>query len=191
MTNDLICPHCERSRLQISTFDEVMKFRGEELLVSGLQGYKCLDCGEWVISPAQIRSNHAIYAEKKAEAANLARARVGMLDGNEIRAVREQLCLTQLQMARALGCAPMTFSKYERGEVMQSAAVDVLLRMIRAVPGAAHFIRARAGIEEQWTTIVTSVADEVLATNVVRLDSRSLKHEAMPAWESSLQQRRS
>lgn len=190
MTNELVCPHCERGKLQVTTLDEVMQFRGAELLVPGLEGFKCLSCGEITISPAQIRANHAIYVEKKAEAANLARLQVGMLSGDEIRQLREQLGLSQVSIARALGCAPMTFSKYERGEVMQSAAVDVLLQMIRAVPAAASYICARAGVKspERWKTVVVKADEQVHQVaapgSVVVLGSRRSRSEPMPSWET-------
>lgn len=179
MSNDFLCQHCEHDRLQVTSFDEVIQFRGEEILVPGLQGFKCLECGEFTLSPAQIRANQAIYAEKKAEAANRARSRVGMLAGNEIRQLREEIGLTQVQFARALGCAPMTFSKYERGEVIQSAAVDVLLQMIQALPGATAFIRERAGMPESvtWAPVKEVTAPQCAATaerfiGVTYLDSK-------------------
>lgn len=149
----LLCPNCEVGALSPATFDEVMEYRGMQVFVPGLRGHRCANCGEYTIFADDIRANQAIFQVKKAEVANSIRTRCGMLDGNAIRTLRTDLGLTQVQFARALGCPGTAISKYERGEVLQSAAVDRFLRMIRDVPQAAEYIRQIAFVNHdcQWT----------------------------------------
>ena len=53
---------------------------------------------------------------------------------DEIRHVRTHLRLTQGQAARLVGGGVNAFSRYERGETMQSRATDKLLRLLDKNP---------------------------------------------------------
>lgn len=55
----------------------------------------------------------------------------GLLTGEEITALRKQYNLTQAQAANLFGGGPVAFSKYENDDVMQSEAMDTLLRLVR------------------------------------------------------------
>ena len=55
----------------------------------------------------------------------------GLLTGEEITALRKQYKMTQGQAAKLFGGGPVAFTKYENDDVMQSEAMDTLLRLVR------------------------------------------------------------
>lgn len=69
------------------------------------------------------------------------RKRAGLLSADEIRALRDQLGLTQVDLAHLLGLGPNTLSRWESGQYAQQAALDLLLRMIRDLPGSVQYLR--------------------------------------------------
>jgi HTH-type transcriptional regulator/antitoxin MqsA len=71
------------------------------------------------------------------------------LTGEEVRALRVQLDLTQAEAARVFGGGQVAFSKYENDDVVQSEAMDKLLRVAAEVPGALRYLRMRAADTEE------------------------------------------
>ncbi len=124
---DLTCPMCERGTLTPVAYSETFQHHGSELYVSGLEGYECECCGADPIFDDQIRRNHTriLDARRRAD---------GLLTGEEIRALRDRLGLTQKEASELFGGGANAFSKYERGEVAQSAAMDRLLRLVARYP---------------------------------------------------------
>ena len=61
----------------------------------------------------------------------------------EIRAIREQLGLSQVEAGELLGGGPRAFTKYERGTVKPSASIIKLLRLYEADPALAATLRGR------------------------------------------------
>ncbi len=58
------------------------------------------------------------------------------LSGDDIRAIRQDLGLTQVEAGELIGGGPRAFTKYEAGTVKPSAAIGRLLRILEADPGA-------------------------------------------------------
>ena len=58
-------------------------------------------------------------------------------------AIRKRLGLTQAQAARLMGGGDNAFSKYERGEVTQSAAMNSVLLLLDAFPDGLEVLRVR------------------------------------------------
>jgi HTH-type transcriptional regulator/antitoxin MqsA len=54
----------------------------------------------------------------------------GLLVGREIAALRKHFGLTQTQASRLFGGGPAAFSKYENDDLIQSEAMDSLLRLV-------------------------------------------------------------
>jgi len=92
-----------------------------------LEGYCCDTCGADPIFRDQIKRNHLKIADAK-------RVADGLLVGEEIRRIRMRLKLTQREAAEVFGGGANAFSKYERGDVVQSVAMDRLLRLIDRAP---------------------------------------------------------
>ena len=78
------------------------------------------------------------------QALEIYRKRYGLLSAGEIRATRERFDLTQAAMARLLRLGNNTISRWEAGRNAQTAVMDLLLRMIRDVPGTLDYLRKHA-----------------------------------------------
>jgi putative zinc finger/helix-turn-helix YgiT family protein len=72
------------------------------------------------------------------------RKKHGLLSAEEIRALRERLDLTQADLARLLRLGANTVSRWESGRNVQTAAMDILLRIVRDLPGSVEYLRSHA-----------------------------------------------
>jgi putative zinc finger/helix-turn-helix YgiT family protein len=72
------------------------------------------------------------------------RKRHKLLSADELRAIREHFGLTQAELARLLRLGANTVSRWESGRNVQTGAMDVLLRLIRDVPGSIDYLREHA-----------------------------------------------
>ncbi len=122
-----ICPICDTGALSPVTFDDFFDFNGDKILVEGLEGSLCDTCGADPILRNQILRNQRVIADAK-------RKKLGYLSGIEILRIRNKYGLTQKEASELFGGGTNSFSKYERGEVVQSAAADVLLRLVDIHP---------------------------------------------------------
>lgn len=153
-----LCPLCETGSLKEIHVDEVLMYQGEDLHVAGIAMSQCDACGEQLAQPHQIRANERVFADAK-------RTRDGLLRSQEIVDLRSSLGLTQQQASLMFGGGPNAFSKYERGEVLQSRPMDLLLRTAGKLDVAADFLAMRAGIDlsnKEWET-QTEAVDQRLA----------------------------
>ncbi len=124
---NMICPMCDQGVLREITFTGDYAFNGGRIVVSGLKGCFCDLCKSDPILSEQITENQVLIADAK-------RREMGLLQSKEIRAIRLGLGLTQHQASDLFGGGTNSFSKYERGEVLQSAALDNLLRVAASIP---------------------------------------------------------
>jgi HTH-type transcriptional regulator/antitoxin MqsA len=138
-TADIECPACEQGKLTPETYDDVFQNNGAPIQVHGLERYRCSVCSAQPIFKDQIKRNQLRIADAKRESD-------GLLTAEEIRRVREFAHISQSEAALIFGGGANAFSKYERGEVAQSVAMDRLLRLIRDVPGAVQLVASYAGV---------------------------------------------
>ena len=127
MKGSITCPVCEEGKLRPSSYDETLSFNGEPLHVKGLQRCLCDHCEADPVLSEQIAHNQVLITDAK-------RASINRLGSVEIKALRESLGLTQKQASEIFGGGLNAFSKYERGEVIQSEAMDKLLRLASMLP---------------------------------------------------------
>jgi putative zinc finger/helix-turn-helix YgiT family protein len=130
------CPNCgtmmleRRGRLRIPV-------NGEEISVPSARFLGCPKCGEIVLRFQDSKRLHedaiAIYRRKH-----------GLLSAGEIRVIRERFGLTQANLARLLRLGANTVSRWESGRNVQTAAMDILLRLIRDLPGSIDYLRGQA-----------------------------------------------
>jgi putative zinc finger/helix-turn-helix YgiT family protein len=78
------------------------------------------------------------------QALDLYRGKYGLLTAEGIRSLRERFGLTQAELARLLRLGQNTLSRWEAGRNVQTAAMDVLLRVLRDVPGGLEYLRKHA-----------------------------------------------
>ena len=95
------------------TVDERLEYGGESLILNGMQGMFCPECGEGVWDGASYRR----YVEAQAA---MMRAVTGDV-GGDIRRIRKRLQLTQAELAALFGVGKIAFSRYERGETRPPA----------------------------------------------------------------------
>ena len=80
--------------------------------------------GVWAdaVFPDQARRNHRRYQDARRRAD-------GLLTSEQITRILDRLGITQVQAAEIFGGGQNAFSKYVRGEVIQSVAMDRLVRL--------------------------------------------------------------
>lgn len=135
MPNDS-CPSCgttmveERGTLRLPV-------NGEEIAVPSALHLRCPECGEVVL---RYRDSKRLSEDAIA----IYRRKHGLLAADEIRAIRERYNLTQAELARLLRLGANTVSRWESSRNVQTAAMDLLLRLIRDLPGSIEYLREHA-----------------------------------------------
>ncbi|WP_395341846.1 type II toxin-antitoxin system MqsA family antitoxin [Ningiella sp. W23] len=100
---------------------------------------ECNECGVETALPVQTRNNKRRMIAFKKEVD-------GLLTGAEVKKYREALKLKQSEAAKVFGGGVVAFSKYENDDVMQSDAMDKLIRVAFASPEAYKLLLANASI---------------------------------------------
>jgi HTH-type transcriptional regulator / antitoxin MqsA len=114
-----------------------LTINGESLTVPSASHLKCSRCGEVVLRFQDAK-------RLREDAVAIYRRKHGLLSGDEIRALRKQFDLTQAELARLLRLGGNTVSRWESGRNVQTAAMDMLLRIIRDLPGGIDYLRGQA-----------------------------------------------
>lgn len=140
-----ICPACGASALTSHTYESTVQYKGVDLFVQALHETACSACGYTFDTPSQHDSNVLQMRTAFLEQRVADKAMRGLLSGKQIRAIRERLELTQREAATLFGGGPVAFSKYESEDVVQSVAMDRLLRLV-SLMGDAALILLRTSI---------------------------------------------
>jgi putative zinc finger/helix-turn-helix YgiT family protein len=123
------CPECGKKEVRRATLRHTSLIRHEsrlyEVEVPALRVPKCEACGELVFDN-----------DADEQIAQALRHHLGLLPAGQIRANREQLHLSQRELAEHLGVAVETISRWETGALTQSRAMDRYLRLYFGVPEA-------------------------------------------------------
>jgi putative zinc finger/helix-turn-helix YgiT family protein len=133
---DDACPECgtpmreKKGKLKLPV-------NGEEITVPEATHLACPKCHEVVLRFDDAR-------RLRQRALEIYRGKYRLLSADEIRSVRERFGLTQAELARLLRLGGNTLSRWEAGRNVQTAAMDVLLRMIRDLPGSLDYLRKTA-----------------------------------------------
>lgn len=110
---------------------------GEEIAVPSAVHLACGNCGEVILRFEDSR-------RLGMDAIAICRRKYGLLSGEEIRALRKRFAMTQAELAHLLRLGSNTISRWESGRNVQTAAMDVLLRLIRDLPGILEYLRKQA-----------------------------------------------
>lgn len=131
------CPVCGSRLEPVSEPTEIPVGRASATVELAFD--RCGSCGEEYIEPE-------VYASAQAEAATTVRNQLGLLQPEEIRAIRERARVTQEELEQLLGTGPKAVGRWERGTVLQSGMADKLLRVFQQCPGVLHqLLREEAG----------------------------------------------
>jgi putative zinc finger/helix-turn-helix YgiT family protein len=130
------CPRCgtmmaeRRSALKLPV-------NSEEVSVPAASHLRCPKCDEVVLRFADSR-------RLQEDAIAIYRKKHGLLSADEIRAIRERFGLTQSELANLLHLGANTISRWEAGRNVQTEAMEMLLRLIRDLPGSIEYLRRHA-----------------------------------------------
>ena len=124
--------HCGNTSPEIRHEARMITFAGNEYPVVE-EYYYCKNCSHEWVSPAQLK-------ESLAQVTAIKRRAQGFLAPQDIKALRERHGLTQKQAAIIFGGGDNAFSKYERGEIYPSAAMDKLMRVFDTIPEVKNYL---------------------------------------------------
>lgn len=136
MLPDDACPECGKP-MRESTGKLKLPVNGEEVTVPEATHLRCPKCQEIVLRFDDAR-------RLRQRALEIYRKKYGLLSADEIRSIRERFGLTQAALARLLRLGSNTISRWEAGRNVQTAVMDMLLRMIRDLPGSLEYLRKHA-----------------------------------------------
>jgi putative zinc finger/helix-turn-helix YgiT family protein len=114
-----------------------LPINGEDIMVPAAPHLSCPKCGEILLRFQDAK-------RLREDATTIYRRKHGLLSADEIRALRERHGLTQANLARLLRLGANTVSRWESGRNVQTGAMDMLLRIIRDLPGSIEYLRGRA-----------------------------------------------
>lgn len=130
------CPSCGGA-MKDAVATLKLPVNGENVAVPFTKHLRCANCGEIVL---RLRDAKRLQED----AVSRYRKKHGLLSADEIRALRERFKLTQNELAKLLRLGGNTISRWESGRNVQSAAMDILLRLIRDLPGSIDYLRRHA-----------------------------------------------
>ncbi len=133
---DDACPTCG-TIMRPHRGTRTLRVNGEPIRVPHCSYLLCPKCGETL-------TNYEEAGHLWDGAFARYRAKHRLLSPFEIREIREAQGLTQAAMAKLLRLGTNTISRWEAGRNVQTAAMDVLLRLIRDVPETLKFLRRHA-----------------------------------------------
>ena len=149
---DLICPACETGKLTPFVDKQEYLYKGSKYTLDGLDFSRCSACNAEVVTPAQAKSNELRIREEQ-------RKLDGLLSGAEIQKIRARFNLTQSDASVIFGGGKNAFSKYERGEVIQSLAMDHLLRLVDLMPSNMSALLNISGVTVKGARAFYSICD--------------------------------
>ncbi len=130
-----MCPICGSKALKKETITETFRYKGKEFDYPNYIVYRCEDCSETIVDKNSIKESARAIRDfyRKVD---------GLLVSSEIRRIRKfRLCLTQDEASKLLGGGAKSFARYENNEVIQSEALDNLLRILDEAPHLLEIIR--------------------------------------------------
>jgi HTH-type transcriptional regulator/antitoxin MqsA len=120
------CPFCGKGKLARAKKTILFDYKGHSIELEQ-PGEYCDSCDEGIINGSDLKATEKELHDFRAKIDDL-------LTTDEVRRIRTKLGLTQHQAAEIFGGGPNAFSRYERGEVRQTKALDQLLRLLDRHP---------------------------------------------------------
>lgn len=115
------CPECG-GNMTFRTKIEELEYKGHTAKTR-TKGWWCGACGEGILDGEALKIREGVLMALKIEAD-------GLLRPDQVAAIRKRLRLSQRRAGEVLGGGPRAFQKYESGQVMVSAAMSKLLRLL-------------------------------------------------------------
>ncbi|RKH39704.1 type II toxin-antitoxin system MqsA family antitoxin [Corallococcus sp. AB050B] len=130
------CPNCGASQgiiLRKGRFEGT--YNKLPITIEDAEEYFCKNCGEEFYTRDQDRrlSQHILDA---------ARQKLGILQPDQIIAIRKNLGLSQESMEDLLGLGDKVVTRWETGRVVPGKTTDILLRLLSKHPGLVNDLRS-------------------------------------------------
>jgi HTH-type transcriptional regulator/antitoxin MqsA len=128
------CPSCGHQPLVAQRIRDEFEYGPDDeritVVAEGVPVLTCPACGETLYGPEAAAVRHQAICRA-----------LDLLSPPEIKALRERLGPDQEDFARLTGIGVATLSRWERGRLLQTRAMDRYLRLLDALPQAAGFLR--------------------------------------------------
>lgn len=127
------CKNCGSENIEAVKYSDTVDFRGLQLNVEDLEVTLCRSCRFKFENDEQSEKNNEVKKSVYLIERDRIRTSEGLLSGPEIYEIRCSFGLAQRDAAALFGGGYNAFNKYESGEVLQSVAMDRLLRVARSI----------------------------------------------------------
>jgi putative zinc finger/helix-turn-helix YgiT family protein len=127
-----VCMRCRSDQCRVDHKSAVVDFKGLTLEVDGLAETVCTQCNYTWETPGQQLDNLEILRTAFVARRDEVRREEGLLTGEQVNYVLSKLKLSRNEAASIFGGGPNAFHKYIAGDVLQSKAMDRLLRLTLA-----------------------------------------------------------
>lgn len=130
---DDACPACGTAMVE-KRRELRLPVNGEAIAVASALHLNCPSCREVVLRFQDQR-------DLAARAMATYRRKHGLLSAEDLRGIRERFDLAQGGFAHLLGLDTNQISRWESGRSVQTETMDLLLRMVRDLPGSIEYPR--------------------------------------------------
>lgn len=134
MNDNKKCQACGSNDIRKEIRTETFSYKGKDIPIENYAIIHCNSCGE-EFADAESRER-SIPVLRDAQ-----RLIDGFLTSQEIKQIRKQFNLTQIEFGELLGGGEKAFARYETGKVLQSRPMDNLLRLLRTHPEAIETLK--------------------------------------------------
>ncbi|UVA80487.1 type II TA system antitoxin MqsA family protein [Pandoraea commovens] len=129
---DQSCPNCGSENHSELRYSDTIEYRDLVINLQDLIVTCCESCGTRWFTGAQKEHNDGLLKAGYARERDRLRQSLGLLNGQQIAQIRKTFGLSQKEASMLFGGGPKSFHKYESGEVLQSQAMDKLLKVVNA-----------------------------------------------------------
>lgn len=147
------CPICGIGALTKKIGNETFEYKGQSTTITNYVTYVCAECGEAIVDNATLK-------ESGKKLKDFQRKVNGLLTGQQIKAIRVKLGLTQEQLADIAGGGLKSLARYESGQICQSKGMDNLLRILDAYPHTLNIIK-KHDMTTMFSNKVIYIADVI------------------------------
>jgi len=151
MTRTEECHSCGGNARDVS--DAVTLQIGSRSTSVEAERMRCDSCGVEFFLPGQMEAAQRLASTRMRE-------QEGLLAPEEVKAIRATYGLKQTELEAILGVGPKTVVRWERGTVFQNNATDALLRVLREMPAAMHFLARQRGISVEPFSAAEEAAND-------------------------------
>lgn len=127
LIDGMVCPVCESGKMRLIKDRLRFVYKGHPQEMENVDVFHCQECGEGLLDDRTER-----IVEKKRT--DFRKKIDGLLTSDEIREIRKQFNLSQVEFARLLKVGEKNFARYEAGMSTQNRSMDLLLRILGERP---------------------------------------------------------